>query len=611
MNVLKESKLTNLVMIASISGIIIILSWVLWFSQYGFDFTDEGYYLAWISNPFIYSISVTQFGFIYHPLYNFLNGDISGLRQANILITYLLAWILCNLYLKKLFSKQVLKSHSRYILSASFATASLIDLYYWLPTPSYNTLAFQSLLIAATALLVIGKKQSKSDLSGWFLLGVGGWLAFMAKPTTAIMLGVFSLLYLFLSGKLRIKFILISLSVALFLLVVSAFMIDGSVMVFIERLKAGVQTGVTLGSGHTFSQLIRFDALNLTEKDGWIFVSCVLLVFLSTYLLTVKRSLWVSLGLSISLLFFLCGLIVIFNLTPLLGKTHFFGFFIWSLPLTALIISLLTCNYQGIIGIQRNKWILLVTFILFPYIYSFGTNTNFWRHGSSSAIFWLLAGLIFLIPLMSKISNNNLISILFSFGLATQLIIIILIQTGMNSPYRQPSPIYENKAIATIGNTGSTLIIDETYNHYILKAKNKLIQAGFEKGMPIIDLTGRSPGLLYAIGATNIGQPWMIGGYKGSEALAAEMLAKVSCKNLSAAWLIQELGKSPARKLSPTILTSFGALIKKDYKIVGEFKTASGAGGYTEQRKQEILKPTRSVDEAISVCVKARKQDKQ
>jgi len=38
--------------------------------------------LTWASNPFICDFSTTQFGFIYHPLYVLLGGDIATLRQA-------------------------------------------------------------------------------------------------------------------------------------------------------------------------------------------------------------------------------------------------------------------------------------------------------------------------------------------------------------------------------------------------------------------------------------------------------------------------------------------------------------------------------------------------
>jgi hypothetical protein len=42
----------------------LILYWVFKFSAYGIDFTDEGYYLNWISNPFLYKYSLSQFGYI-------------------------------------------------------------------------------------------------------------------------------------------------------------------------------------------------------------------------------------------------------------------------------------------------------------------------------------------------------------------------------------------------------------------------------------------------------------------------------------------------------------------------------------------------------------------
>ena len=80
-------------------GTILILTWLIKYSAYGFDFTDEAFYLVWISNPFIYGSSLTQFGFVYHPLYLLLNGDISALRQANILITFGLAWSLAFIFL--------------------------------------------------------------------------------------------------------------------------------------------------------------------------------------------------------------------------------------------------------------------------------------------------------------------------------------------------------------------------------------------------------------------------------------------------------------------------------------------------------------------------------
>ena len=84
--------------VLSALGSVLVLGLLLKYSAYGIDFTDESFYLVWISNPFIYSVSLTQFGFIYHPLYSLLGGDIAALRQANILITYGLAWSLAYFF---------------------------------------------------------------------------------------------------------------------------------------------------------------------------------------------------------------------------------------------------------------------------------------------------------------------------------------------------------------------------------------------------------------------------------------------------------------------------------------------------------------------------------
>jgi hypothetical protein len=58
-----------------------------YFSSYGLDFTDEGYYLATIKDPNLYSSSASQFGFVYNALNYFLGNNFILLRQVNFLIT--------------------------------------------------------------------------------------------------------------------------------------------------------------------------------------------------------------------------------------------------------------------------------------------------------------------------------------------------------------------------------------------------------------------------------------------------------------------------------------------------------------------------------------------
>ena len=110
-----------------------------------------------------------------------------------------------------------------------------------------------------------------------------------------------------------------------------------------------------------------------------------------------------------------------------------------------------------------------------------------------------------------------------------------------------------------------------------------------QKGDFIIDLSGQSPGLIYLMGAKSLGTAWNIGGYKGSLDAAKAYLNLANCKDISNAWILYE-SEGPIN-ISTDLLTSLGMNFPKQYRLVGSWKTASGAGGYKEIRIQELYKP--------------------
>jgi hypothetical protein len=113
--------------------------------------------------------------------------------------------------------------------------------------------------------------------------------------------------------------------------------------------------------------------------------------------------------------------------------------------------------------------------------------------------------------------------------------------------------------------------------------------AGFESNMPLIDLSGQSPGILYAIGAESIGLAWIIGGYLGSLKHAEAALTHTSCEKISVAWILFE--QDGPRSIPTELMTNFGANFPNGYKHVGTWHTAEGAGGYRERRTQNLYKP--------------------
>lgn len=582
------------------------LGMVLWYSRYGIDFTDESFYLVWMSNPFNYKVSATQFGFIYHPLYELLNGNIAALRQTNILITFCLAWALGNIFLKTVFGNQSLqRSTHRLVISGAIATAALASLVFaglWLPTPSYNSLALQALLVAAAGLLLVDKHATRATIIGWFLIGVGGWLAFMAKPTTAAALGLCTGFYLLFAGKLNILLLAISVVTAVGFIVLSAFIIDGSIIAFIDRLKSGVELAKILSDSHTFAQSLRLDDFQLGEREKFILIAGTAVIFSAIHFSQAKSKALMHGGTLLSITFSLASLAIVFGFThQTLNVGQFQGLLMWSVPFAAMLAGFSIYRFKGLFQISRPQWALALTFLALPHVYAFGTGNNYWALGSAAGIFWVLAGLVFLSPIAS---NRKFLALLLPLGLAVQIITVTLVQSGIETPYRQPQPLRDNDYKLEIGKPGSSLVLSNGFGQYFLEAINLAKQAGFKQGTPMIDLTGKSPGILYALSASNIGQAWNIGGYPGSDKLAVEMLKKVACEQLSRAWILDE-PDSP-RKISPAILSSFGANLATDFEIVGTLKTAEGAGGYKEARIQQLWKPVRSVDTAMTACAAGR-----
>jgi hypothetical protein len=575
-----------------------ILGWLLKYSSYGFDFTDESFYLVWMANPFDYKWVFTQFGFVYHPLYQFLNGNIAALRQVNIFLTFGLATVMVIRFIKVIVPESPPNKLQRWVISLSFATTSLVMFDSWLLTPSYNSLALQSMFIATTGLLMAEATPSGSSLGGWILIGFGGWLAFMAKPTTAVALGVCATVYLIGTRKFKLRWLMISIGVSIGLLCVTALVIDGSLVNYVNRLKTGVQFAQLAEGGYTFRQILRLDRFRLNGAEMFLLTSMGLFSFLAAWLYDSGRRWGKRVGRAISGGFFLCILAILFGgLVLSFGFGRFHSLTLWAIPLSAIGLGIASCGRGLFRNVPINQRALALLFVIFPHVYAFGSNNNYFHRGSSASLFWVLAGLVFVGPF---VRNQKRWVVFLPLALATQLIVVLLLQVGFKDPYRQMGPISMNENAVEVGQQGSSLFLSEEYAAYVKKTVESARNAGFEEGAPVIDLSGQSPGILYIMRAENIGQPWTIGGYPGSFTLAVEALRLVPCEKIAKAWLMAEPGGP--RSLPSELLENFGANFSDHFEQVVSWETPRGVGGYEERPPLLLLKPKRTIVPAVQAC---------
>lgn len=587
-------------------GTLLILGWILRYSSYGIDFTDESFYLVWISNPFIYDFSTTQFGFIYHPIHRLLHGDIGALRQANILITFGLAWCLAYGFLTSLAPESRERRIVLHTAAAGLATSAFILFDSWLLTPSYNSLALQALLITGIGLLLAEKVITRKSVAGWMIVGVGGWLAFMAKPSTALALAAGVFLYLLVSRKFSVRLILVAAVTAPALLLLSALLIDGSISGFVRRLQVSIEFAQYLGGGHTLSQILRIDDFQLNEKS----ILAILFVHMTSFFAVwgakseEKRGAIISLMISFAF-FVLVALLVLGDIHEVAGLGQFQGLLIFGVVFSAALSGLIFGRIKALMAISSPQWGIACLFLAMPHIYAFGTNGNYWQAGSAAGIFWLLAGLTLLGPMIRERANW---SFALPLVLSTQAVTATLLQTGLEHPYRQPEPLRLNKTVGEIGPQRSSLVLSAGYAAYIVDAVAAAQNAGFKSGTPVIDLSGQSPGILYAFGSENIGQAWTIGGYPGSLNLAKAVLKLTPCEKTALAWVLFE--PDGPRSIPIELMPFLGAAFPEGYARVAVWQTAEGAGGYAASRTQELYKPT-APNETLKTCQALRDRKKE
>jgi fumarate reductase subunit D len=472
-----------------------------------------------------------------------------------------------------------------YSISLGLATSSLISFNSWLITPNYNSLNLQSLLMCGVGFLFAKKEFSQKSIFGWLCIGFGGALTFMAKPSSALGLALITPIYLMISQKFSARLLSLSIITAFVVILMSALIIDGSVSDFSQRLKLGFEFARTLGGGHNLVNLLRIDQIQLNQSILFISLIFFLTTYFAAWALSIKKYLFIYFLIVIG--YFIVTFVALTNNNHAgFSLGQFQGLIIFSIIISILFTGLGCAPFSTLnkIGVPEKATACLFAFM--PYLYAFGTSNNYWITGSSAGIFWLLSSLFCLIP---KIHSTRNLDPLMLFTLATQTVIALLLHSGVENPYRQMQPLWLNSSITEIRPHQSKLILSDDYAKYISDIRSSAQVAKFQTSIPVIDLTGQSPGLIFILEAKSLGQAWILGGYSGSYKVAAASLALASCEEIAEAWILYE--KNGPLSIPVELINKLGGNFPAEYKKVGEWQTPIGAGGFAYSRHQELYAP--------------------
>lgn len=528
-----------------------------WLSK-GYDLTDEGFYLNWISNPKLYSESLTQFGFLLNPLYELVGGDIYSLRVISLLITLILSSSLIYVAISLNF-----KEHSKlYILMNSFSLSlyslnSLILFGLWMPTPSYNTINLQGLILASIGTLFVGKKKPFYSL---ILISLGVNIVFLAKPTSAAFFIISLIVYLAVTKNLNYPFLIKLLLMGISLHLALGLWIDGSIVKFYSRLWGGYEglKLMTEGDSYVFRNKPSF-RVNIKEAFVLLGLGLPLFVFTcqnhnSKLILRIK---WFLL----CLIFAISILIILFPELFLMKRTLWLGVIIAGPILVSLTFLKLELS-----NFSLHK--VVVFLLCIPLIYAFGTGANIYSSMMGASIFGVVAATLIIFSVRNFLLNSAWCGMVIICS-------CLLLNSAAHHPYRQDGTIFNFSKSIIIGKSFRYIAVSNEVYDYLTGFSRIVYNNGFKINKPMIDLTGKSPGLVFAINAKAIGLPWLIGkknnydaakDIDGNSLYVLRSLKNVSCVDISLAWILTDPNGS--RPIQSKILNKFGISLDNDYELI-------------------------------------------
>lgn len=529
--------------------------------RHGIDFTDEGFYLNWISNPWIYPFSVSQFGFLYHPLFRLLQDDVVLLRQANVLITFGLAYILMFVILRRGKAWRATGWGVDAALAFILALPSLFYLLQWIAAPGYNSLALQGLLLAAIG--VVTNQRTTADDADRFspasaiALGAGGWLVLLAKPSSAALLAVAALVVTLVTARRPWRTLLAAAGTSLALVVATAFVMDGSSAAFVERIQVGMTAAFEHSPAYGMGAMLALGKLSTTviEKLLFLFVagaSGSLLV-----LSVVRRDLG-AIAIVFSAVASACLSLLLMLQPELLALQRLrpdTAVLAAAVPLGVIAGCIYLGGLRNLASARTMRTAMVAVFLLLcPYFFAVGTNTVVAKRAMWAIVFAVAAGVlmaqVLLRPRLARLASLVI-------AMAALPLAVAMLVNSMEKPYRMSGPLRKQTTEIFIGPGPSTkLLVDRDTARYITELRTVLRENGRGDGTPVLDMTGTSPGALFAMGAKAVGLPWVIGGYPGSEALARRALSYVPCETLAQTWILRS--PSAKRALPDTILNRAG-----------------------------------------------------
>jgi len=140
----------------------------------GLDLTDEIFYLIWTRDPNAYALVYQPFGYLLHPLFRLVGGNLQIYRLTGFAIA-----VAAGAFLGGSLASE---RPNRIPLALYGAVAALTIFYPWIITPSYNSAANVGAMLAIAGFVNAGARPTGRRIAGALATGGGLCIAAFSKP---------------------------------------------------------------------------------------------------------------------------------------------------------------------------------------------------------------------------------------------------------------------------------------------------------------------------------------------------------------------------------------------------------------------------------------------
>lgn len=582
---------------------LVILAFLLWASNRGFDITDEGYYLLSARSPDTVLASAS-FAYLYvAAVFHLLRDNITALRIVGYVFILLSS---CALWagVRAITGKTVRGNDGNQVLDDAAGLAltiagSLLIYVWFLVTPSYNLLNAAGINFFAGSLLVglAAISVGRQHLAYVLLLAAGFVLGFcvFVKFPSGILLALVAIIGIFLwpAIKLSAKSGLVScLIFGLFLWCLFHFFVFQPPRAAYLIFTRGVDIAYILDPRHTLSNTVTRSLTDIWQlvrdtwgKYGWLYVSGIGCAVILKSALWMRAKTAACLGYLLPFIA-LVMLILIFKNGWFWGGIRgidgvgstLFGFIMFG------VLWILADSYEksegGVKAIQPYRkagGLSLLFLISLPFVQATGTNNMLYMNMVFGMGPWAVA-----LWIMFKGTANApqlewpRLTIPAVFG---ALIVLLIISGSLYYPYRLVKPLTLQTVPTKIGNPPTTLRLDAASNAFIVALERAGKICGIGPKSHVLGFYD-VPGIVFALGAESAGVPWYNGGYPGTLDAADRILSWVPRGALQTAFFITT-GAGPIPEPH-----DYGMGFPRGYHVCSELRSP-----YNADKPLEIWQP--------------------